>query len=704
MHDIFIEYRMAFFEETEEHLLLLNENSIRLERDPGDLGCVDAIFRILHTLKSSAAAVGFSGLSLFSHQAEDLVQNIRNREIEINGDVIDALFIIFDRIQEFVRKARLNRDGDVDFEGAARKISGLAPRRKKGAADAPEGAGRLGARQVSAFSPDELEKIKEARIQHKKIYWARFEIDPSEPIKWLRAELLLNHLLKIADVLRCVPEKEAMLNPSFSGAFSVLIASREKQEVIRKAVAIDLLRSAEIKPVRGAGRKARLPGETFPEAGPTAPDAPSPGREEDGKVRSMASGSIRVPVKRLDDLMHLVGEMVVSNSGLKLLEGRLKTAHGDGPLIRELNMLVDKLIKITASLQTGVLKARMLPVDVIFGQYARIVRDLSRKEGKEIDLVVRGRETEIDKKVIDAIGEPLTHLVRNAVDHGIEPPEVREKTGKPGRATIQLTAAQTGNHILISVKDDGRGIDIEKVRAQAVKNGLAAESRAGNLTESEILNFIFELGFSTSDEVNSVSGRGIGLNVVRNVISGLNGSVSVYSKPDEGTEFVITLPLTLAITTVILVKSGGIQYGIPIFDIRESIKIPEREIIERPCARAVNWAGRVIPILGLNDILVNRRGSMPVYQDGLVPVLIVAYRDRELGLAVDRILGKQEIVLKPLEENFKTIRGISGAAILGDGSVILVADTREVIHILKEIENAGKTPENQKAYGEARDS
>ena len=702
MHDIFDEYRMAFFEETEEHLRLLNECCIRLEKEPDDLKRVDDIFRILHTLKSSAAAVGFNDLSVFSHQAEDLVQSVRNMEIGVNRDVIDALFGVFDLIQEFLEKARGNQEGVVDFDVVARKIAGLLPQKRTASPDGPVGGAEAQADPSFGLNPEEMEKIEKAERRRKKVYWIRFEIDPAEPIKWLRAELLLNHLLKIGEVFRCVPQKEDMVKPSFSGAFSVLFASKEKQESIRKAVSIDLLRSVEIKPVRGVRSKARPKGGTAAEDPRKTPEIQPERKAKPDRVRPSAPGSIRVPVKRLDDLMHLVGEMVVFNSGVKLLEGRFKEKYGDDPLIRELNLLVDKLIKVTASLQTGVLKARMLPVEMIFSQFERVVRDLSRKENKEIDLVIRGKETEIDKKVIDAIGEPLTHLVRNAVDHGIEMPDVRVRAGKPARATIELAAAQTGNHILITVKDDGCGIDLEKVRAKAVESGLVAENKRGTLTESEILNFMFELGFSTSDEVSSVSGRGVGLNVVRDVITGLNGSVSVYSKPGEGTEFVITLPLTLAITTAILVESGALKYGIPIMDIRESIKVPEIEIAEERCVKAVTWNGRVIPILGLNDVLVNGGAPVPPNPDGLVPVLIVAHRDKEFGLAVDRILGKQEIVLKPLEENFKTIRGISGAAILGDGSVILVADTLEVIQILKEIENSGKKNGIRKVVGETK--
>ncbi|HEX9935042.1 MAG TPA: chemotaxis protein CheA, partial [bacterium] len=380
----------------------------------------------------------------------------------------------------------------------------------------------------------------------------------------------------------------------------------------------------------------------------------------------------------------MVGELVVIGAGLKHFERRMKELGEPDILVSELDTLNDELGKVSNALQRRVLKTRMLPVDVLFSQYARVVRDLTKRDGKEIDLVIRGGETELDKKVIDAMGDPLTHVVRNAVDHGIETGKERARQHKPPRARLELTAEQAGNRIVITVKDDGRGIDLEKVRRKAVKMGLLHADGGEMIGENELLNVLFEPGFSTADEVTLVSGRGVGLDVVKNIVSSMNGHVQIRTKAGVGTTVVVTLPLTLAVSSVFVVESSGNRYGIPLGHVIESAKIPEDEIRGKACAPAVQLRDRIIPIVGLNDVLDGSSGQVVPDAHGMVPIVVASHMDREIGLTVDRILGKQEIVLKSLEENYKFVRGLSGVAILGDGSIVLVVDTLQMIAMHRE--------------------
>lgn len=677
MHDIFDEFLNAFIDESEEHLTELNDCLIALEQDPKNRGLVDGLFRVMHTLKSSAAAVGLNNLSMLAHAAEDLVQLLRNGQLLPTPEVIDLLFKVSDRCVNFIEAAKAGDDSSSDAKDLLEVLRTLAPDDFQNKSNPQEEIN-----ESRIIIPEEVApSIDQALNDNKKVFEISVSIDPNEPIKWLRAELLINHLLKLGDIIHLDPARETFQTETFSGHFALIYITDQESETIHKTVTIDLVRS-KIHAIENSDSNF-----SSPEKIQTLEEKKVARGEEETSSRNFTStNSIRVPVNKLDELMHAVGELVVTNSGLKILENRLKEHLTDDTLSHDLNQLIDKLMKVSAGLQRNVLKARMLPLHGTFNQFKRVVRDLAKKEGKEINLVINGADSELDKKVIDAIADPLTHLVRNAVDHGIESPDVRQKAGKATRASIELTASQAGNHILITVKDDGRGIDIDRVKTLAIEKNLLDKTLKDSLSDSDILGVLFEPGFSTAEKVSSVSGRGVGLDVVNNVIGSLNGSVSIQSKPGQGTEFIITLPLTLAISTVIVVESSNNLYGIPISDIRESIKVKKEQIQDRECVKAVQHGNRIIPVIGLQAILDNEEDLIPVDVHGEVRVIIVSYKDRELGLIVDNILGKQEIVLKSLEENYRSVRGLSGAAILGDGNVILVMDILGVIQILKEVE------------------
>lgn len=681
MHDIFGEYKIHFLEEAKEYLETLNSDLIAFEKNPSDRHLVDNLFRIMHTLKSSAAAVGMDGLSEFAHDAEDLIQQFRSGSIKCNGDIIDILFIVFDQMKSCTELAWDGRETEVDFTPLKNRINTLYKKEVTGKNDSSARAREWIQGDMFTLSSKEKKLIKKDK---NKLFLVHVQIDSEEPIKWLRAELILNHMMNTGKIIRIIPDKSHFQSNQFAGHFSVVLTSRRKPVDIEKAITTDLVKRVRIDPIEYLDSPIKHHVKhTLAKSNVILDQIQKSGTKVSGKRINMEN-SIRVSIKKLDELMHLVGELVVANSSLKFLEKRLNDQIRNDPLIYEINILNDKLIRISADLQKGVLKTRMLPVDTIFNQYGRIVRDLSKKEKKEIDLIIKGRETEVDKKVIDILHDPLTHLIRNAVDHGIEPPEERIQKNKPPRARIELIAEQSGNHILITVKDNGQGINIEKLKNKAIQKGIISRNTANTITENELLSILFQPGFSTSNKVNSLSGRGIGLDVVNNAVKYLKGTVHVETSTGQGTEFLIILPLTLSIMTVIVVESNGHRYGIPVNDIQETIKIPEKDIENRECVHAINLGDKIIPVVGLNDALSNQHSPLPKYKHGLIPIIIISYKDKEIGLIVNEILGKQEIVLKSLENNYKSIQGLSGAAILGDGSIILIVDTIKMIQIYKE--------------------
>jgi two-component system chemotaxis sensor kinase CheA len=688
MTNIFTEYQSSFIEEAEEYISTLDENLLALEKEKMNKNVINHIFRVLHTLKSSAAAVGFNDLSRLSHKAEDLVQLIRNGQQKVNSTVIDTLLEVSDFFKINLGFSSKPKETEIDIVKVINKLDKMTGGSDKEKTEDDEIKSSVQEVEYLKFNEYQKELIKKEKKKGKNCFLLKIEIDPREQIKWLRAELILNKIKKTNEIINVFPDKNIISSPKFDGNFSVVVMSKEKSDTLYNRIMVDLVKNIIIEPVIDIEKEIMVaPGNAEIEIAEDERD------QKDDVLRvnhlTTKSNTIRVPVTKLDNLMHFVGELVIANSGLKALENRVSDNYKDSNIYHELNFLTDKIVKISSDLQNGIMQTRMLPINTIFNLFVRIVRDLSKIEKKEIDLIINGEDTELDKTVIDEIGEPLMHLVRNAVDHGIETSSERIQKGKSPRGKIMLAASQAGNRILISVRDDGRGIDLEEIKNTAVKKGLLKKAAIDKMDEKEIFNLIFEPGFSTSKKVNPVSGRGIGLDVVVDVITGLGGSVDVNVEPGKGTGFNITLPLTLAISMVIIVESGGNDYALPISDIKETIKMNIKDIHKKRGMKAINLRNEVLPLVNLNEILENRKLVSKTKTDNQkVSIIVASYRDKNIGLIVDNIIGKQEIVLKPLETHFKTIKGVSGAAVLGDGSTILVIDIVGIMNILKDLEEA----------------
>lgn len=678
MNNISDEFRETFFEETDEHLMIFNDNLIALEKGKNKKIHINVIFRILHTLKSSAAAVGLNELGQFTHKAEDLVQYIRNGNIKLDTVIMDLLFEIGDHLQHYILKAKKMKESDIDLQPITNKIIKINSEWAIYKENTGKKTGVV--KQQKDFKLNKKDKtlISKAKKAGKKCYSLAFEIDPQEKIKGLRAQLIINLLEKISQIVVSFPDKKTILSDIFDGRFTVVLMTKKKAREIEKSVDVDLIKTFQIKEVVD-------PDKSIPLVKKKDAEESWEKSEDESNVNAAVMNSlnishtIRIPVKRLDTLLHLIGELIIINSGLKIQEERLRELKGTGEVYNEINFLTDNLIKVSSDLQNGVMKARMVPIKMMFNQFKRIVRDLSIKEKKEVDLVIYGGDTELDKNVIDTIGDPLMHMVRNAVDHGIETAEEREKAGKPSHGIITLSASQSGNHIIITLQDDGRGIDIEKIKDFAVRKGLTDEKQIEEMEQNEIIQYIFEPGFTTTKKVSAVSGRGIGLDVVKTGITSLNGSIQVNTDFGQGTEFRIILPLTLAITTVVVVESNTTLYAFPILDIEETIKIQPHQIKDKECVKVIKHRDQVLPIVNLREIFPNDQAVSEEIENEHIPVLIIRAMDKKVGIVVDRILNKQDVMLKALETHYRSVKGISGAAVLGDGKVVLVIDTLQVL-------------------------
>ncbi|MGQ9844290.1 MAG: chemotaxis protein CheW, partial [Spirochaetota bacterium] len=393
--------------------------------------------------------------------------------------------------------------------------------------------------------------------------------------------------------------------------------------------------------------------------------------------KSLQLRTVKVSVDKLDQLLNNVGELVIANSGFYKLYEEMRRLNIEKIIINEFKNRMEQMSRIAKDLQSGIMKTRMVPIGQVFSRFNRLVRDLAKEFGKKVVLEIKGEETELDKKVIDVIGEPLMHLIRNAVDHGVESAEERRQQKKPDIATITLNAYQGGNQIFVEVSDDGRGLDLKKIKAKAIERGLATPEMIANMDKEDIYNFIFTPGFSTSDVVTDISGRGVGMYVVQETVNELNGSVVIESEPGMGTRFILSFPLTLAIIPAIMVRVQRELYAIPLSDVIETIKILPEEITTIESHEVINLRGEILSLVRLNNFVGIESG---LKDNERIPVVIVGYGNRKIGIVVDLLEGKQEIVIKSLEQNYRTVPGLAGASILGDGSICLILDISSMIN------------------------
>ncbi|RDV84779.1 chemotaxis protein CheA [Ammonifex thiophilus] len=653
----------VFLDELEEKIQVISDNLLVLEREGGDAQALQEIFRAAHTVKGSSAIMGFEDMSNLTHEMENLLDLLRRGELEVTPQVVDTLFEALD-VLKALRDCILDPSREAPEIGpVVAKLRGFREARPlTSPASRPAGGTKAGLTEAEEAT------IYEAQIRGFQAYHIKVTVAEDCQMKGVRAFLVFRTLEPLGEIIKATPPVEELEEGEYERSFELIFLTKEDPGRLRHLLlTVSEIVEVEVTPVTLEQRPAE-----HREVAAT--------REEKRPAAASPTGlaptkTVRVDVQKLDELMNLVGELVINRTRLDRIVEIFEQRYGSDDLVEVLEEVSNHLGQLTNELQEQIMKARMLPVGQLFNRFPRMVRDLAHKLGKEINFVVEGKETELDRNVIEVIGDPLIHLLRNAVDHGIEPPEEREALGKPRVGTIRLKAYHQENHIVIEVEDDGRGIDAERVRQKAVSLGLVDPETASRLTEEELYNFIFQPGFSTASQVTDLSGRGVGMDVVRKQIEQINGTVEVSSRPGQGTKFSIKLPLTLAIIRALMVSVEGQTYAFPLTSVLETLKVSREEVRRVKDMEVVPVRGSVLPLFSLAELFGGQPRSIP----HLYVVVVNLGGGKRAGLVVDELLGEQEIVIKSLGEYLGRIPGIAGATILGDGRVALILDVRGLV-------------------------
>jgi len=675
------QYLGAFLDEAGDNLGHLNELLLSAERNQSDMNIINEIFRVAHTFKGMSATMGFAQMAALTHSMEDLLGLVRSGTLILSSDDVDILFRCLDTLTAMVDSIRAGKsDQNVESDDL---IGILCARRDSAgamsSAAAPSPAG--GAASLAGLSEQELEWVRAAQNDGVKVYELTVELDGACILKAARAYMVVSQVSDRWDLIKSSPSVEELEREAFDRVFTLYVAAEDTRETViellSKVGEIASLKCKELSAVgevsadedhaetaedKGASENAR-------ESGQAARDAASPGEPRPGgeKRRASKAGSrtVRVDIGRLDKLMNLVGELVIGRARIERLvqESRLKAF--EDPL--------SQLGRISGDIQELVTKLRMVPLSMVFDRLPRLVRDLSRQMGKEIQLKVEGAETELDRTVIDEIGDPMVHLLRNSLDHGIESPETREAAGKPRLGTITVAAYQEGNGVIIEVRDDGAGINPEKVKKKAISRGIITAEQASVMPDNEAIQLVMLPGFSTADEVTDLSGRGVGTDAVKSKVESLGGQFMIYSAFGKGTRVIIRLPLTLAIVLALLIRVSDETYAISLENVEETLLVQTKDIKYVHGTPVTTVRGEILPLSDLSSIIGAACEPREKEENAVVVVRVGRERAR-LGFLVDSFIGQQEIVIKPLGKLLLKVKGIAGATILGDGNVALILD------------------------------
>ena len=546
-----------------------------------------------------------------------------------------------------------------------------------------------------SLDADEIAEIdEEVKARNGKVFDVMVTLKPDTPMKGLRFTLILQNLKNTSVIYKSNPDTEILERGTELNSITFITITNLDEEALRKAIQVDMVEEIVIKPrkiqidiqatsFQAQETKVETSTPSTPTSKPSQPTAPikkdkvSTVDKDQAGDKGALTKSIKVSSEKLDQLMNNVGELVITNSGFQKIYDDLVRTFGDDTIFAELKSKIDQINRISKDLQAGIMNTRMVPIGTVFNRFSRLVRDLSVETGKKIQLNLLGENTELDKKVVDMIGEPLLHLIRNSIDHGIEPPEERIKLGKPEYGTVELNAYQGGNNIMVEIKDDGRGLNKAKILRKAIENGLTTPAEAQNLSDNDIYQFIFAPGFSTAEEITDISGRGVGMNVVNKLVQDFKGKILINTVEGVGTSFTLCFPQALAIIPSILVSMEEEIYAFPLSEVFETIRVQKEQINTLEGHEIINLRGEVLPIYRLNRIIgLSQRPDVEEF-----PVVIVNFNTRKLGFIVDELIGKQETVIKTLEKNFRNIVGLTGASIMGDGTIILVLDISGLIEI-----------------------
>ena len=719
------QYLEIFLDETNEHLQNLNTQILSLEQDPGNMDTVNEIFRAAHSLKGMAGTMGYKRMQNLTHDMENVFSEVRNGNITVQASMIDVLFQCLDALEEYTTNIRENSDegtndneplikqlNDIlnggDGSGGAGEPADAAADSAAPASDAPAASASAGAegQKWHEVKIDDTAKsvLKGAVEEGKKVYGLTVKVQEACILKAARAFLVFKAIEETSEIIVSNPSSQDIEDEKFDLDFSLIIVTdtdleqiiasaksvSEIEDVVGGAVDLNQVESVnedlasevaekesaapEEKPVQAATPAASA-ASAAPVPAPAAGTAPAAGKKKPEEKKPAASKpvanrTVRVDIEKLDTLMNLVSELIIAKNSL------VSASAASGTSSTAVNEQIEYLESVTTSLHESVMKVRMVPIESTVSKFPRMVRDLQKKLGKKMELYMSGEETELDRTVVDEIGDPLMHLLRNSADHGLESAELRKERGKPEVGSIFLEAYQDGNNVVIEVRDDGNGIDTEAVRNKAIERGVITPEQAENMNEKESIDLLFNAGFSTAKVVSDVSGRGVGLDVVKSKIEALSGEVEVKSKLGEGSSWIIRLPLTLAIIQALMVDIGNEKYAISLGSIQTIEDITPDDVKLVQAKEVMQLRDTVIPLIRLNEVLDIESKKDP--NDNLV-VVVIKKGDKLAGLVVDELIGQLEIVIKSLGKYTNKCKIISGATVLGDGEVALILDANALI-------------------------
>lgn len=660
------EYKDLFLAEAREYLQVLNTALLELEHEPSNLETLQEMFRSAHSLKGMSATMGYQSLANLTHQMENVLDILRQEGMKIQTEVANLLFESLDLLDTMLE--RLDEP-----DACCTQVDQLVNRLRCACETPSNGEAKREATVECPMNLDEFEKemIREASTRGEKARLIEVILDQVCLLKSVRAYMVFKALEKYGHLVKSVPSVQELEEEQFDDRFSLvflttasdgsLMAELKKITEIAEVRVLDVAEQTElsVNPAVRTGASNELVSQV--ENGEEMPGA------ERKTVKRNAEKTIRVETDKLDKLINLVGELVVNRTRVVEL--------GKSSAAADLGSAVEQLDRITTDLQSAVMKLRMVPIKQVFDRFPRMVRDLSQEKGKKVNLEIHGEDTELDRSIVNQIGDPLVHLLRNCVDHGIESPGERVAMGKTETATVRLEARHEGSYVLIRVSDDGRGVNLDVLRKKAVEKGLISVAESQRLTDDEALRLIFRNGFSTAEQLTDISGRGVGMDAVKTVIESMNGSVDVKTFPGSGTHFYVRLPLTLAIIKALLVQVSQEIYAIPIEAIRENLYVTPEEIKTIHGDKVINLRNEVLPLIYLDEIL----GDPSADREEILSVVVVETAERKVGFVVDVLLGQQEIVIKSLSKVVEDIRGVAGATVLGNGKVALILDVTGLV-------------------------
>ncbi|OQA37664.1 MAG: Chemotaxis protein CheA [Acidobacteria bacterium ADurb.Bin340] len=675
-----------FLVEAQEHFELIEQNFLSLEENPGDLDILNAIFRSVHTIKGASGFLGLAKVQALAHIGENILDDLRKGRMALREDVMELLFETVDALKVLVNDVGLTlrkqgQPADPDTSDLIARLEAL-----RGGGAVPSHPAAEEAPSADLALPAELALLDEVGRgvlvdllgKGGAAMALRIELLPGllgtafNPLSMLSMADLVGTLLHSGHLLKGEPDLDAFEADQFPFDLLLLIQPSESPEGVQKLfngvkhvrIHYHLLEPGRCTPPQAQAELGR-------KAAPDKPAAPE----------KAGSDTIRVSQAKLDAFMNTVAELIISKTMINHLVERFESEVTEGPagdLVKELRKSSVYLDQVSKEIQASVLGIRMVPVKTIFAKFPRMLRDLAKASGKKIELQMIGEDTEIDKSLIEELSDPLIHLIRNSADHGVESPESRLAAGKPETGTVILRARHEGDTVIVEIEDDGKGIDPAVIRAKAVEKGLLTPDRAEQMTDEEAINLVFLPGFSTAAKVTDISGRGVGMDVVRSNVRKLNGNVSVQSVVGKGSVFTLRLPLTLAIIDALLMKAGGQVFALPGTAVEETLLVPPETVSHLTRRKAINLRGEVLGVTRLRELLQFQETDEDLEGEEL-PVVVLSAGGRRMGLIVDAFMRRQEMVIKPLASYLASLPGISGASVMGDGGVVLILDPAELL-------------------------